>query len=216
MGRLRGALAVFATVVGALAVVRLADAAGKRELVRVATDVAVEESLALRRYEEARQARNRLLVDEQFLNARIASLSRSEPYIVIDRARSRIALAVQEKTLFEAPFRLRGPADADREFGELPKATLSVLGKRTQTDWVRPDWLYRLQGLEPPADSAQRVVTNAFGRGEVFLGGDLVIHGRVSDAVPAGALDHSYIELDDVPLRALVDAAKPGTLVLIH
>ncbi|MFO7651818.1 MAG: hypothetical protein R6X13_10830 [bacterium] len=214
-GFVRG-LAIFATVAGGLALVRLADAVGKRELVRVAADVAVEESLALRRYEDTRQARNRLLVDEQFLNARIASLSRSEPYIVIDRARSRIGLAVQEKTLFEAPFRLRGPADADREFGQLPKATLSVLGKRTQTDWVRPDWLYRLQGLEPPADSAQRVVANAFGRGEVFLGGDLVIHGRVSDAVPPGALDHSYIELDDVPLRALVDAAKPGTLVLIH
>jgi hypothetical protein len=209
-------LGVVATVVGALAAVRLADAVGKRELVRVAADVAAEETLAMRQYDAARQARNRLAVDEQFLNYRIASLSRRDPYVVIDRARSRIALAVQEKTLFESPFRLRGPAEADREFQRLPKATLSVLGTRTRTDWARPDWLYRLQGLEPPPDSTERIVPVAFGAGEIFLGGDLVIHGAVSDEVPVEAVDHSYIELDDVTLRALVDAVKPGTLVLIR
>ncbi len=214
-GFVRG-LAIFATVAGGLAVVRLADAVGKRELVRVAADVAAEESLAVRQWQEARQARNRLLVDEQFLSARIASLSRSEPYIVIDRGRSRISLALQEKTLFEAEYRFRGPVGADREFARLPKATLSVLGKRQQTDWYRPDGLYRLQGLTPPADSAERLVRNAFGPGEVFLGGDIVIHGRPSDGVPPGALDHSYIELDEVALRAVYDAAKTGTLVLIH
>jgi hypothetical protein len=216
MGAFSKALGICATVVGALAVVRLADAVGKRELVRVAADVAAEESLAMRQYDAARQARNRLAVDEQFLDYRIASLSRREPYVVIDRDRSRVALAVQEKTLFEAPFRLRGPAEADREFQRLPRATLSVLGKRAKTDWAKPDWLYRLQGLEPPVDSTERVVPDAFGAGEIFLGGDLVIHGPVSDDVPAEALDHSYIELDEVTLRALVDAVKPGTLVLIR
>lgn len=216
MGAFSRGLGVFATVVGALSVVRLADAVGKRELVRVAADVAAEESLALRRHEAARQARNRLAVDEQFLNYRIASLSRLDPYIVVDRSRSRVALAVQEKTLFESPFRLRGPAEADRDFQRLPKATLSVLGKRVKTDWLRPDWLYRLQGLEPPADSTERIVPDAFGAGEVFLGGDLVIHGTVSEEVPVEAVDHSYIELDEVTLRALVDAVKPGTIVLIR
>ncbi len=214
-GFVRG-LAIFATVVGGLAVVRLADAVGKRELVRVAADVAAEESLAVRQWSETRQARNRLLVDEQFLTARIANLSRNEPYIVIDRNRSRITLALQEKTLFEADYRFRGTVGADREFARLPKATLSVLGKRQQTDWYRPDWLYRLQGLNPPADSAERLVRNAFGPGEIFLGGDIVIHGRPRDAVPPGALDHSYIELDEIALRAIYDAARTGTLVLIH
>lgn len=209
-------LGLAATIFAGLAVVRLGDAVGKRELVRVAADVAAEESLAVRRYEETRAARNRLLVDEQFLKARIANLSRSEPYLVIDRARSKLAVAVQEKTLFEADFRLRGPVGAEREFASLPRATLSVLGKRRPTDWHRPDWLYRLQGLQPPVDSSARLVRNAFGFGEMFLGGDLVIHGRPSDEVPPGALDHSYIELDESSLRAVYDIVKPGTLVLMH
>ena len=43
-----------------------------------------------------------------------------------------------------------------------------------------------------------------------------MIHGRVSEAVPDEAIDHNYIELDSMPLRAVLDAVKPGTLVLIR
>ena len=53
------------------------------------------------------------------------------------------------------------------------------------------------------------------GAGAVHLGGDLVIHGKVSEEVPAEAIDHNYIELDSIPLKTIVDAVKPGTLVLI-
>ena len=84
-----------------------------------------------------------------------------------------------------------------------------------RTAWRRPDWLYRLEGVTPPADSVLRYVNDAFGVGAVYLGGDIVIHGKVSEEVPAEALDHDYIELDSMPLKSIVDAVKPGTLVLI-
>jgi hypothetical protein len=37
----------------------------------------------------------------------------------------------------------------------------------------------------------------------------------VSEDVPPEAIDHNYIELDSMPLKSVVDAVKPGTLVLI-
>jgi hypothetical protein len=105
--------------------------------------------------------------------------------------------------------------EGEDEYSALPKATLEVLSKQVRTTWCRPDWLYRLEGIAPAPDSASRCVKDAFGAGAVYLGGDLVIHGRVSDEVPAEAIDHNYIELDSMPLKTIVDAVKPGTLVLI-
>jgi hypothetical protein len=208
-------IAAVATVAGSLALVRLADAVGKRELMRAAREVDAEAQVVARQYDSLEAVKVRLTQDEQFLNYRIASLSKREPYLVINRADRKVMLALQDKTILETKYRLRVLKEGDDEFAALPKATLEVLGKSVRTSWSRPDWLYRIEGVQPPADSAARCVKNAFGAGAIFLGGDLVIHGRVSDEVPAEAIDHNYIELDSMPLKTIVDAVKPGTLVLI-
>ncbi|MEO0078982.1 MAG: hypothetical protein ABIK86_08315, partial [candidate division WOR-3 bacterium] len=63
---------------------------------------------------------------------------------------------------------------------------------------------------------AARIVANAFGPGEIFLGGDIVIHGPASENIPAEAIDHSYIELDTNALKTVLEAVKPGTPVRIR
>jgi len=208
-------LAVVATVVGSVALVRLADAVGKRELMRAAREADAEAQVVAGRYDSLQAVKTKLEQDEQFLNYRIASLSKREPYLVINRADRKLTVAVQDKTILEAKYRLRVLREGEDEFTALPKATLEVLTKEVRTTWCRPDWLYRLEGVEPAPDSATRCVKDAFGAGAVYLGGDLVIHGRVSEEVPDEAIDHNYIELDSMPLKTIVDAVKPGTLVLI-
>ncbi|GEM_PF-1137367 len=214
--RASSVIAVVATVVGSLALVRLADAVGKRELMRAAREVDAEAQVVTRQYDSLAAVKAKLAQDEQFLNYRIASLSRREPYLVINRDDQKLMLALEDKTILETKYRLRVLKDGQDEFAALPKkATLEVLGKSVRTTWCRPDWLYRLEGVGPPADSAARCVKDAFGAGAIFLGGNLVIHGRVSDEVPAEAIDHAYLELDSMPLKTIVDAVKPGTFVLI-
>ena len=208
-------LAVVATVVGSLALVRLADAVGKRELMRAAREAGAEAQVVAGRYDSLQAVKAKLEQDAQFLNYRIASLSRREPYLVINRADRKLTLAVQDKTIMETKYQFRQVREGADEYSALPRATLEVLSKQVRTTWCRPDWLYRLEGVVPPADSAERCVKDAFGAGAVYLGGDLVIHGRVSEEVPAEAIDHNYIELDSIPLKTIVDAVKPGTLVLI-
>ncbi len=208
-------LAVVATVVGSLALVRLADAVGKRELMRAAREADAEAQVVAGQYDSLQAVKARFVQDEQFLNYRIASLSKREPYLVVNRSDRKITLAVQDKTVLETSYRLRVLKEGQDEYSALPRATLEVLSKQVRTTWSRPDWLYRLEGVEPATDSAERRVKNAFGVGAVYLGGDLVIHGRVSEEVPAEAIDHNYIELDSMPLKSIVDAVKPGTLVLI-
>jgi hypothetical protein len=213
--RLRGVLATVATVVGSIAIVRLADAVGKRELERAARDVDAEQHAVVAAHDSLADVRERLSQDSAFLSYRISALSKREPYLLVNRGERKLVLAVQEKTILETRYRLGG-LKAQDELKALPPATLEVLSRQAGTVWYKPDWLYRLEGVLPPADSAARAVKNAFGAGAVALGGDIVIHGKVSDIVPAEAIDHTYIELDDAPLRSIVDAVKPGTLVLIR
>jgi hypothetical protein len=213
--RFNGFLAVVATIVGSIALVRLADAVGKRELLRAARDAEAEARAVAGQYDSLQAVKDKLEQDKQYLNYRIASLSRRDPYLVISRAEHKIALAVQDKTILEAKYQFRQILEGQDEYTALPKATLEVLNKQVRTTWCRPDWLYRLEGVTPPLDSAGRCVRDAFGAGAVFLGGDIVIHGKVNDDVPPEAIDHNYIELDSMPLKSIVDAVKPGTLVLI-
>ncbi|MBN2465374.1 hypothetical protein JXD38_07100 [candidate division WOR-3 bacterium] len=213
--RFNSFLAVAATVVGGLALVRLADAVGKHELLRAAREADADARSVAGIYDSLQSVKAKLEQDEQYLNYRIASLSRREPYLVINRGERRVTLAVQDKTILETRFRFRQIREGQDEYSALPRATLEVLSRQARTVWFRPDWLYRLEGVVPPADSTERCVPNAFGAGAIFLGGNIVIHGKVSDEVPAEAIDHNYIELDSMPLKSVVAAVKPGTLVLI-
>jgi hypothetical protein len=208
-------LAVVATVVGSLALVRLADAVGKSELMRAAREANAEAQAVAGQYDSLQAVKAKLEQDEQFLNYRIASLSKREPYLVVNRAERRLTLAVQDKIVLETKYQFRQIREGQDEYSALPKATLEVLSKQVRTTWCRPDWLYRLEGVTPAVDSAERCVKDAFGVGAVYLGGDLVIHGRVSEEVPDEAIDHNYIELDSMSLKTIIDAVKPGTLVLI-
>ena len=213
--RFNSLLAVVATVVGSLALVRLADAVGKRELLRAALEADAEARAVAGQYDSLQGVKAKLEQDTQFLNYRIASLSRREPYLVIDRDDGKITLAIQDKTILETKYQYRQVLEGQDEHSVLPKATLEVLSKQVRTTWCRPDWLYRLEGVTPAADSAARCVKDAFGVGAIFLGGDLVIHGKMSDDVPPEAIDHNYMEVESMPLKTIVDAVKPGTLVLI-
>jgi len=213
--RISSFLAVVATIVGSLALVRLADAFGKRELMRAAREADAEARAVVGQYDSLQAVKSKLEQDAQFLNYRIASLSRREPYLVINRGERKLTLAVRDKTIIETRYQFRQMREGQDEYSALPKATLEVLSKQVRTTWCRPDWLYRLEGVTPATDSAERCVKDAFGAGAVYLGGDLVIHGKVSDEVPVEAIDHNYIELDSMSLKSIVDAVKPGTLVLI-
>ncbi len=216
MGRFGKILAIAAIVLSALAMARLADAFGKRELLRVAHEVAEDRARVAGEHGELTVRRDHLDQDRQLLGHKIDFMSKREHYLVINRRRRRLQLLLGDKEMLDVRYRLRGSSEGVTEFRSLPRGTFQVLGKRMGTDWYRPDWLYWLEGVTPPVDSAARLVRDAFGKGELFLGGGISIHGRVDRRVPDVAIDHSYIELDSYALDAIVNAIEPGALVYIE
>jgi len=209
-------LSVLAVVLLGLAVARLADALGKRELTYAVREAGDERAKTQAEFEQLVDSKARLELDHQLLSHRIAHMSKREHFLVVSRSRNTLQLALGDKEMLEVRYKLRGSTDGVNDFVALPKGTFQILGKRMNTDWYRPDWLYRLEGIEPPGDSAKRLVKNAFGPAELFLGGPLAIHGPVSEELPEGAIDHTYIELDEKSLKAVADAVGPGSLVYIE
>lgn len=209
-------IALISAVMAALATARLADAFGKRELGRVAAEVSRERVEAERQHRAAADERENLEQDKLLLEQRIGFMRKAEHYLIIDRGRRLLQLVQGDKVMLEARFVLRGPLDGITGFRALPRAKLEVLGKRLSTDWYRPDWLYSYEGVPPPSNTAARIVEDAFGPGELFLGGGIAIHGRVRGAMPPEAVNHTYLELDDRALEAVANAIEPGSLVFIE
>lgn len=209
-------LAWVAMVVAGLGLARLADAVGKRELARTERELVQELATVRNNRQGLEDERNRLKMDEDLLGHRIAVMSKKDPYLVVNRSSRRLQLGTNDKIVFETSFRLRGPIDAVEALEAMPRSTIEVLAVTRETEWFRPDWLYRLEGVEPPVDSGLRVVRDAFGEGEVFLGGGVVIHGKPREEVPAVAIDHVYLELTSKALRSVLEAVKPGSLVFIQ
>jgi hypothetical protein len=212
-GRVLGGLTL---VVGLLALARLADAVGKRQLLVVSRELSVEVSVLQRKHELLAAQRDRLETDRQLLEHRLAVMSRREHYLVVLRGQGRVRLGLEDKVLAEVPMRVRGPQDAVDAFTAMPRTTYQVLAKRTETSWYRPDWLYRLEGVEPPSDSTLRVVPRAMGPAALYLGGGLAIHGPVSEDVPAEAIDYVYLQLDTLPLKGIAGPLRQGSLVFVQ
>lgn len=200
----------------ALGLLRLGEGFGKPALADwLAASVADSTRLAAER-DSLSALRRGLSLEERFLERRIAALASREPYLMIDRKARKLELAIGDKIVLVTKYELGGPEQLRPALAALPEATIEVLAVSPTTDWYRPDGLYEAKGVVPPADSALRLVNNAFGPGEVFLGGDIVIHGRPRQAVAPEAIDHAFIQLDDGPLRSIVLALKKGSTVLIH
>jgi hypothetical protein len=197
-----------------LGLVRLMDAFGKTGLQSGLAASGGEERERVTLRDSLSTARKTLALDEQFLRRRLASIAGGQPYLIITRSEQKLELALGEKVVLETNYRMSGPMQDG--LARLPAGTLEVLAVTTNTDWYRPDWVYEKKNEIPPRDSSSRTVRAAFGAGEVFLGGDIVIHGRVREAVAPEAVDHGYIELDDGALRSVVSAMKKGSTVLIH
>ncbi len=210
----RRAWQVAAVVLVGLGLVRLIDAFGKAGLQAGLQASAGRWQILKQERDSLAAVRRQLALEEQFLERRLASIAGGDPYLIINRSEQKLQLAIGNKIVLETGYRLAGPVQAG--LARLPVGTLEVLAVSNNTDWYRPDWVYEKHGQVPPKDSASRVVPRAFGAGEIFLGGDIVIHGKVREAVAAEAVEGGYIELPDAALRSVVSAVRKGTTVLIH
>jgi hypothetical protein len=208
---------VISLTLAALAIVRLAEVFIKRELSRRTSALQSEIGLRRQACQDTMNRRDALRVDLASARAQ-ARMAPEEPYLLMKKTLARGQIMMGEKVIYEFRFRVRGnlPLMVKGQVPEFPEGVLAIQSKEDHTAWYRPDWMYERAKQQVPVDSNERKVDDAFGRYALLLGGGVALHGPVSKNVPPDAADHIYAELGDKDLKAVFNALKVGSAVLIR
>ncbi|HEX9887332.1 MAG TPA: L,D-transpeptidase [Longimicrobiales bacterium] len=154
-----------------------------------------------------------------------AALARRAPrgaYLVVDRGNNRLWLRDGAGARLEAVVSTGSGAILRESGGEgrswtfdTPAGQLRVLAVRPSPVWVKPDWAFLEEGLQPPPGLAGRLERGSLGEWALDLGDGYMIHGTLYERLLGRSLTHGCIRVGRDDLRAVVEGVRPGTPVFI-
>lgn len=152
----------------------------------------------------------------------LAAAAPRRTYIVIDRANNRLWLRRGDEVRLEAVVStgsgtiLRESGGAQRTWTfDTPPGRFRVLAERPNPVWTKPDWAFLEEGQQPPASIAARRERGSLGEWALDLGDGYMIHGTLYERLLGRAITHGCIRVGRDDLRAVAEAASPGTPVYI-
>lgn len=151
--------------------------------------------------------------EKMFLSYQKSLASQKEPYLRIQRTLKNGQLKLEDKTLREMRFQIKGRKSIEGEVA-LPLGILKIQTKIESTAFYIPDWIYELEAKEPSKDTLKRTIQNAFGRYLIYLGGDVVISGKIKEEIPVEALDLIHLEFEDEDLEVIYNTLNENSSIL--
>ena len=123
------------------------------------------------------------------LDARMSylqALQSEEFYISIDTQKKRMELRLGKDVVRDCEVQI-GPQKTIKSRGKtwtfVPvKGAFTVVGKESGMDWTVPEWLYAMNGRQPPAE--RPTIENGLGKYVIFLPDNYVIHSPPPDDSP--------------------------------
>lgn len=156
------------------------------------------------------------------LEERVAARAPRGTYVVIDRANNRLWLRRRGEVTLDATVStgsgtiLQEASGAERKWTfDTPPGRFTVLSKRANPVWTKPDWAFLEEGMQPPATLAERREKGSLGEWALDLGDGYMIHGTLYERLLGRSLTHGCIRVGREDLRAVARAAGPGTPVYI-
>ncbi len=97
-----------------------------------------------------------------------------------------------------------------------PKGKYTVLGKKTNPVWKRPDWSFVEEGLPiPSANAESRFEYGVLGDYALSLGDGYMIHGTIYKRFLGMPVTHGCVRLSDDDLEAVYTTLNVGSKVYI-
>jgi L,D-transpeptidase YbiS len=165
----------------------------------------------------------RLRKERRELEARIAALAPRGAYVVVDRGNNRIYLRRGDSILVDAPAStgsgviLRETVGQKRSWiFDTPPGRFSVLAKREDPVWTKPDWAFLEEGLPIPDRISDRREEGALGEFALDLGDGYMIHGTLYERLLGRSVTHGCVRVGRDPLRAIAGRTRVGTPVFIY
>lgn len=154
------------------------------------------------------------------LAGQFASAFSNELYIAVNPGSNRLYLRRGQQELLAALIST-GTNDTLRSgkrrwVFDTPRGVMTVLRKKKDPVWLKPDWAFLEAGDSvPPRDSPLRVERGVLGAYMLDLGGGVMIHGTPHEDKLGRSVSHGCIRVGSADLQVLYDSVAVGTRVYI-
>ncbi len=153
---------------------------------------------------------------------KLSDLMPDKPYILINTTENRFVLRNSKDTLRTGMCStgkdeiLIYPNGTRKPF-KTPKGMFSVLLKRKDPVWVKPDWAFIEEGLKPPsARSADRYDEATLGAYALTIGDGYMLHGTLYQRFLGLPVTHGCVRLGDADLEVIFNTLDKGAKVFIY
>jgi len=156
----------------------------------------------------------------QQLADQFATAFTNELYIVVNPNSNRLSLRRGQNVLLEAAIST-GKNDTMKSgrqtwVFETPRGIMSVVRKKKDPVWIKPDWAFLERGESIPSlSSPLRREKGVLGAFLLDLGGGVMIHGTPLENLLGRSVTHGCIRVGYDDLKVLYDSAPVGTKVFI-
>jgi L,D-transpeptidase YbiS len=144
-----------------------------------------------------------------------------ELYVSVNPGTNRLFLRRGRQVLLEAKIST-GRNDSLRSgrrkwVFETPRGIMTVIRKKKDPVWLKPDWAFVEKGESIPApDSPLRREKGILGNYMLDLGGGVMIHGTPQEHLLGRSVTHGCVRVGSEDLKVLFDSTPVGTRVFIY
>ena len=142
--------------------------------------------------------------------------------MVVDSAQNRLRLMRKDEVVLDAIASAgTGAVLVDENTGrtwvfETPRGVRTVLSKKKNPCWRRPDWDYVENGEPLPKNNGDRIDCAALGDYALYLGDGYMIHGTLYERSLGMSVTHGCVRLGKNDLEEVWKAAPVGTKVYMY
>jgi L,D-transpeptidase YbiS len=153
---------------------------------------------------------------------RLAALRPGGPYLVIDSHSNGLHLHHADGTVRDmvcstgSGVELRDPRTGRSWIFDTPRGERRVERKTRNPVWIKPDWAFAEEGVEPPEGLSHRVDDRSLGDYGLYLGDGYIIHGTLFQTLLGRSLTHGCVRLGDEDLEYVYQKVPLGTRVFLY
>jgi lipoprotein-anchoring transpeptidase ErfK/SrfK len=159
--------------------------------------------------------------DVQRMRTKYVAYTSGQSYIIINTTENRFFL-YKNKKLVRTGFCSSGSyiklqTEGNKQYTfKTPKGKWTVLGKKTNPVWKKPDWAFLEEGLPiPSANAESRFEYGVLGDYALTLGDGYMIHGTIYKRFLGMPVTHGCVRLSDPDLEAVYNTLNVGSKVYI-
>lgn len=155
------------------------------------------------------------------LGRKLAASVEDELYVVVNPGTNRLLLRRGDSLLLEAKIST-GSNDTlwsgrRRWVFETPRGEMTVIRKKKDPVWLKPDWAFIEKRESIPAwDSPLRREKGVLGNFMLDLGGGVMIHGTPQEHLLGRSVTHGCVRVGSKDLKVVFDSVPLGTKVFIY